>query len=123
MVGNMSVATLIKLQGVAWMKKRLLAVSIMLAVLLLALAGCGGLSGTYESESGAYSIEFKGSSECTWYQDGSFFDGTYEKTDDGYRLEIVGGGLYTNTVFDAVEDQGDLIISGGSVDGERFIKK
>ncbi|MDR2420828.1 MAG: hypothetical protein LBD49_01815 [Oscillospiraceae bacterium] len=90
------------------------------------LNGCNaGISGTYESESGVYTIKFTSSKECTWYQNGMFFNGTYEETDSGYSLEIVGSGTAANTVFIAVKDGNDLVVTGGILDhnGERFIKK
>ena len=99
-------------------------VIVALIMLLVVLAGCGSkMSGTYASEDGQYSIEFSSDSECTWYQDGSFFNGTYKKTDNGYQLEMIGEGLYSNTVFTVEMDGEDLIISGGTVDQMRFVKK
>ena len=105
------------------MKKRGLAVVLALAM-VLSLAACGGngLSGTYVSESGSYTVKFTSPTECTWYQDGSFFNGTYEKTDNGYRLEVLGGGFYGNTVFELLKDGKDFIVTGGVVYGERFVK-
>jgi len=108
--------------------KKILAIFISASIVLMLsafLTGCGGngLSGKYESESGTYSVEFKKSGECTWYQGGKFFEGTYSKNDNGYKLEIKGGGFYSNTVFEAEKDGKDLIITGGVVKGERFVKK
>lgn len=105
------------------MRKKGLSIICMILILSVLFVGCGGLSGTYTSENGKYSVEFTSGSECTWYQDGSFFNGTYEKTDDGYRLEIEGNGFYFNTIFDAEKDGSDLIITGGAVDGQRFVKE
>lgn len=100
------------------------AVIVTLIMLIIVLVGCGNkkISGTYASEDGQYSVEFSTDSQCTWYQDGSFFDGTYKKTDNGYQLEMVGEGFYSNTVFTAEMDGDDLIISGGNVEQMRFIK-
>ena len=75
---------------------------ILLAVLgllmLVALVGCNGsrnhgdLEGKYVSESGKYTIEFKKDNTCIWFEDffGSqyFFEGTYEKDGDNFRLLI-----------------------------------
>lgn len=94
-------------------------------ILTLSLCGCSGnsLDGSYVSEDGKYEVKFSDDGICTWYQDGAFFNGTYDKTDDGWQLEIMGNGLYSNTVFNAIEDDGNLVISGGVVDNGRFIKK
>ena len=81
------------------------------------------LLGIWVSESGVYSIEFKKSNECTWYQSSYFFNGTYEKTTNGYQLKIMGGGMAANTVFNAITRGNALIITGGIVYGERFTKK
>jgi hypothetical protein len=94
------------------------------AGIMLFVAGYAqGISGMYESDSGVYSVKFTNSTECIWYQDGMFFNGTYNKTNDIYQLEIFGNGFYPNTVFNAKIDGKDLIITGGIVYGERFIKK
>lgn len=93
--------------------------------LVLGLYGCSGnsLDGSYVSEDGTYQINFNNDGSCTWYQDGKFFDGTYDKTDEGWQLEIKGDGFYSNTVFSASEEESDLIISGGVVHNDRFIKQ
>ena len=98
---------------------------LLLLMLIFSLSACSGgmLDGTYISESGEYEIEFEKDGTCVWIQGGRFFDGTYEETKDGYRLMIMGNGLAVNTVFDAVWDGKDLIITGGRVDGERFVKQ
>ena len=86
--------------------------------------GCSrGLSGTYESECGYYSIKFTSSTKCTWYQDDGFFNGIYKKKDGRYQLEIKGGGLHSNTVFYATKKGKDLIITGGVINGKRFVKE
>lgn len=97
--------------------------TIVLAVIVIFVSLNSGISGTYESENGYYSVEFMSLNKCTWYQDGIFFNGTYEKADSGYQLEIVGTGGYLNTNFTAVKEGRDLIITGGIVGGERFMKK
>ena len=97
---------------------------ILIATMMVTLAGCSSsLSGTYESESGKYFIKFSDSKECTWYEDGTFYNGTYEKTSEGYTLKMMGNLLVPNTVFEAVKDGNDLIITGGIVYGETFIKQ
>lgn len=96
----------------------------LLFVMVLGLIGCGkSLSGLYISESGSYAVEFENDGTCTWYQGETFFEGTYKAKDKGYILEILGNGLYSNTVFTAVKDNGDLIINGGTVNHERFSTK
>ena len=96
----------------------------LLFVMVLGLIGCGkNLSGVYISESGSYAVEFENDGTCTWYQGETFFEGTYKAKDKGYILEIRGNGLYSNTVFTAVKDNGDLIINGGTVNHERFSTK
>ena len=98
---------------------------LLMITMMFYLVGCGksSLSGKYLSEEKKYSVSFTSDSECTWYQDGMFFDGTYKKTDSGYQLEIAGDGFYSNTVFNAEVDGDDLIISGGIVDQLRFTKE
>ena len=106
------------------MKKEWKAVVCVLTLALF-LTGClsEGLYCNYYSESGAYKITFQHDGTCTWYQGDRFFEGTYERSGDGWRLEISGdGGLYSNTVFYATPDSGELIIEGGIVHGERFAK-
>lgn len=108
------------------MKKINKLIAIMVLSLVL-LTGCGSknavVGNTYESEDKLYKVEFKEDSKCTWYQDGTFFDGTYKKTDEGYSLNIVGNGLYSNTVFEAEVDGKELIISGGTLSDVKFSKE
>ena len=84
--------------------------------------------GKYVSESGKYTVEFKEDNICIWYQEildiETFFEGTYEKEGEKYKLLIKGDGFFaTNTSFEAeLTDQG-LIITGGVVKGELFIKQ
>lgn len=103
--------------------KKYLAIS-MILILCLTLCACGGnsLNGKYVSESGKYSVEFERDGSCTWYQDGSFFDGTYQQVDGGWELKIVGNGLYLSTVFYAEANGNTLVITGGAVRGETFRK-
>lgn len=98
---------------------------LLMVVLMMCLSGCGKskLSGSYSSDDGIYSISFSSNSECTWYQDGKFFNGTYEKTDNGYQLEIEGEGFYSNTVFTVEIDEDDLLITGGVIEKLRFKKE
>lgn len=99
---------------------------IALGIIPSLLYGCGAqsLSGTYVSESGRYSVKFESDGNCTWYQDSLFFNGTYEKTDSGWKMEILGNGWYGNTVFSAEKvDENTLIINGGMVDDETFLKQ
>lgn len=101
-------------------------IGLVLTVVLLFLCACGvtgTLNGTYMSESGEYKVEFKNNGTCTWYQDGVFFNGEYQKTDLGWQLNINGSGSYTNTVFEAKQAGRDLIINGGFVYGELFVKQ
>lgn len=104
------------------MRRKVLFVTLVMLIVLL--TGCGNrkLSGKYSSEDGVYSVEFLSDSECTWYQDDSFFNGTYKNSDNSYQLEIIGDGFYSNTVFTAEIDGEDLIITGGNVNQVRFIK-
>lgn len=100
---------------------------LMLSLSCMALTGCGGtkmLSGRYKSESGRYEIKFKTNGDCTWYQDGTFFEGTYSWDNDEelYVLEIVGSGFYSSTVFEAEPYNDALIVTGGMVRGELFTK-
>lgn len=105
------------------MKKRIITITV-LFVMILGIVGCGkSLSGEYVSESGSYTVDFEADGGCTWYQSGTFFDGTYKEKDGEYRLEIQGHGFYSNTVFTAIKDNGDLIIDGGIVHHERFSKR
>ena len=106
-------------------RKKLFSFTILISMILAitSITGCSnGLSGIYQSESGVYSIRFISSTECIWYQDGSFFEGTYKKINNGYQLYIKGSGLYPNTIFNAITDKKDLIITGGIVHRERFVK-
>lgn len=64
---------------------------VVVLVALIMLASCSeGLAGSYTSESGRFTIEFRNDGTCTWYQleplyddvTEIFFEGTYEKEDD-----------------------------------------
>lgn len=101
---------------------------VLVIVLCLTLCACAEdagntLNGKYVSESGKYTIEFERNGSCTWYQDGSFFNGTYQQTENGWQLNIEGNGLYSNTVFQAEGDGKTLVITGGVVYGETFTKQ
>jgi len=96
----------------------------LLGVMLAGLCACGSkLSGTYENSSRSCSIEFEKDGSCVWYQYGTFFYGTYKKTNDGYQLNINGNGFYGNTVFYADLDGDVITISGGDVLDRTFYKK
>lgn len=105
------------------MKKFIAAVLVL--ALCFSLCACGGktLSGTYVSETGTYTVVFEKDGTCTWYQEGMFFNGTYQETNAGWQLNITGNGLYGNTVFQVAEKGRDLIITGGIVYGEVFKKR
>ncbi len=107
-------------------QKKSIGICLALIILCTFLVGCNfnSLHGQYTSESGQYSVKFNSNEECTWYQDGTFFEGTYywDGNDGCYYLEILGNGFYQNTRFSATKDQGDLIINGGTVCNERFSK-
>ena len=99
---------------------------LLIAVLCLTLTGCGHtLSGKYKSRSGNYEISFEKDGSCVWYQDGSFFEGTYswDDTDKVYILDIKGNGLYSNTSFTAEPYDEFLTVNGGIVYNEVFVKK
>lgn len=86
----------------------------LIIVMLIGLCACGSeLHGSYTNGSGYYTVEFSKNGTCTWYQDGMFFNGTYEKAGSGWRLKINGQGLYENTVFTAERDGKALVITGG----------
>lgn len=104
--------------------KRAVAVCLIVVLCCSLLACSSGLSGEYISESGKYQIKFEPDGSCTWYQSGMFFNGTYEKTEDGWMLEIMGGGRYSNTTFNVVKVESDmLIVNGGVVYDELFYKQ
>lgn len=108
-------------------KKRFICIVTVLSLVCLMLTGCGAkhkLSGKYESESGRYEVKFELDGDCTWYQDGMFFEGNYywDKDDEVYYLDIKGSGFYSNTTFEAEPDGNDLIVTGGVVRGEVFSK-
>lgn len=99
-------------------------ITLLVLVICLSFCSCAGnsLKGTYESESGRYSVDFESNGTCTWYQSGKFFNGTYQKTDLGWKLNIGGDGYYSNTVFTAKFDGKNLVISGGYLNEEVFYK-
>ena len=100
-----------------------IAIVAIVLVFVLSNSGSGKLSGTYQSESGKYTIDFEKNGECTWRENSWVFEGTYEKESDEFILTIQGSGLFATTEFHAVPDDKDLIVTGGSVDGERFVKQ
>jgi hypothetical protein len=101
-----------------------------------AVIASDNLSGnTYISESGKYTVVFPSSSACTWYQDGYYFYdghssydgksfyGIYKKIDGGFQLEVKGYSGYSDTIFIAKTERDNLIVNGGVVYGELFIKQ
>lgn len=92
-------------------------------ILLFIIQSQDELSGTYVSESGIYSVMFETDGTCTWYQNGIFFNGAYDKTKDGWELRVLGNSGYSNTIFYVEKEWGKLIITGGTVDGEVFTKE
>jgi|GEM_PF-5968276 len=64
----------------------------MVLILTLLVAGCNsnntGLSGKYVCDGNDYSIEFTSSTECTFYADGKFYEGTYEREEFAERDDI-----------------------------------
>lgn len=103
--------------------KKIISLLIVVTILCFIFAGCGHrLNGEYTSESGYYSVRFSSNGDCTWYQDGSFFEGEYywDSSDNCYYLEIQGNGFYSNTRFTARENGNGLIINGGTVHNEAF---
>ena len=107
-------------------RNKIMAMIMAMAVMLL-LSGCGKntLKGTYESVDGKYSIEFNSDKTCTWYQSGTFFEGSYEYDEDEevYVLEIVGSGFYASTIFEAELEDGNLIVNGGACNDTVFEKQ
>lgn len=70
------------------------------------------LEGFYISESKKYSLELKSNGVCTWYQDGTSFDGSYSVDESGLVLSFEGHG----TSFVAVPERRKLKITCGNVD-------
>lgn len=104
---------------------KMICIILVVSLSCIIFAGCGHkLSGKYTSESGYYAVKFSYNGSCTWYQSGSFFDGTYswDNDDKCYYLEMRGNGLYMNTTFMATPTSGGLIIRGGTVNNELFTK-
>lgn len=118
------------------------AVKIIAVILIIALLLGGGflvynmffskgsadaLEGRYVSESGLYKIEFDDDFTCVWYQEifghEVYFDGTYEKVGDVYVLHMDGETYSYNTRFEAKPVERGLIVTGGLVNGELFVKQ
>ncbi len=87
----------------------------------------GALKGMYVSESGLYKVEFNKDFTCIWYQEvhGNevFFKGNYKLEDGVYVLHMEGEMYAYNTRFDAVLTEDGLIVTGGLVNGELFVKQ
>ena len=65
-----------------------------------------------------------GKSQWEMYGHQVYFDGTYELDDDGiYILNMDGEAYSLNTQFEAEPVGDDLIVTGGLVDGELFVKQ
>ena len=96
--------------------------------LCVSCAAKNEVQGKYVSESGKYTLEMKDENVCVWYQEiagkETFFEGTYEKDGEIYNLLIRGDGFFvSNTSFTAEPTDDGLIITGGVVDGELFLKQ
>lgn len=105
------------------MKKFICILLVFVMCFLLCSCSAGKPHGIYRSESGYYSVKFDKSGSCTWYQSGYSFFGTYEATADGWHLYLEGNSDYGDTDFYATKSGRNLIIEGGTVDGELFIKQ
>ena len=87
------------------MKKVLLILlSIITVFTLCSCSQRNDILGKYVSESGKYTVEFKENNICIWYQEildtETFFEGTYKKDGEKYKLLIKGDGFFTtNTSF------------------------
>ena len=94
-------------------------------MLCLTLCACSenSLSGKYVSDPAYITVEFKRDGSCTWYEDNTLFNGTYQKVDGGWQLNIIGDGFYDNTVFRAEGNGKALVITGGTVYRLTFTKK
>lgn len=107
--------------------KKIVTLLLVVVMACTSLCACGndGLSGKYVCTNSFEdcAVEFKGNGKCIWYEDDMFFNGTYEKTEDGWRLNISGSGFYANTVFTAVEHEEGLYIEGGDIEGGLFKKQ
>lgn len=96
---------------------------VLIVVIAWSIINTHTLNGIYESKSGRYTVQFERDGTCTWYQDGTFFSGVYEKNDEKWILNISGNGFYWSTVFYAEQQGKDLLVNGGSVNNEVFYKK
>lgn len=106
-------------------KSTLSVIMVMVVMVLLVACGKNTLKGTYESVDGKYNIEFNADNTCTWYQSGTFFEGSYQysEEEDKYILEIVGSGFYASTIFEAELEDGNLIVNGGACNDTVFEKQ
>ena len=109
-------------------EKKVLIIVIGIIITILTIAGIikvsNTLNGTYVSESKVYEIKFMRNGDCYWFEDDTFFTGTYKKVNDMYAIHISGSGFYISTNFIAKRDGiRSLVITGGTVDHERFIRK
>ena len=96
------------------MKKLISAICILTAS--LSLCACSEkeemLSGTYVGESGVYSIELSEDGTCTWYDDGTAYEGNYEKEEDYWKVYLDGYIDYPEEVMDVqlvMEEDGTMM--------------
>lgn len=91
-------------------------------VVILVAANSQKLPGFYRSESGTFSISLEKDGSCYWYQDSIRFSGTYTESDSSITISMKGIGSYSDTIFTATLEDGNLRINGGVVHSELFIR-
>lgn len=103
------------------MKKIITAFSILVILFILVSCNGNGLSGTYVSEGGKYTLIFKSDGTCIWEQTDPllggiiFFDGSYEKSGSKYSLFIrSNNNRFQNRVLEAMPLEDGLLISDGT---------
>jgi len=82
-----------------------------------------GLSGTYESACGRYTVNFINSRELTWEQSGTLLRGSYQSQGDSFILTVQGQGWYMTTSYTVRREGNDLIIHGGNLRNVRFTRQ
>lgn len=106
-------------------------VAFVLAILsILSLGSCGigdsKLSGKYVSESGSETIEFKRDGTCSMVSEGyisdQFYEGTYKKTDSGWRVQLHDEYNLISMTYTVERDGRDLILSNRFT-SVRFVKR
>jgi hypothetical protein len=107
----------------ARMKAFVVAITILLFVVILLFSIYP--VGTYASENTPYKVKLQLFGKCTWIQgSNSYFEGTYKREDKGYYiLMIEGSGYYLDTRYTAQKVGNSLIIDGGYLIDERFVKE